>query len=65
MIIEYILTGVGTCLSTQLNRLISRSQFITICREPKCCGGPGESNKILGYLDKYFFNGSLRTVPIR
>ena len=48
-----------------MDRLISRSQFITICREPKCCGGIGESNKILGYLDKYFFNRSLGTEPIR
>lgn len=44
--------------------LINRSQFITICREPECCGGIGESNKILGYLDKYIFNGSLGTEPI-
>lgn len=47
-----------------MDRLIFRSQFITICREPKCCGGIGESNKILGHLNKYFFNGSLGTVPI-
>jgi hypothetical protein len=52
-------------VSDFMDRLISRSQFITICREPKCCGGLGESNKILGYLDRYFFNGSLGTLPIR
>lgn len=46
-------------------RLIERSTFITICREPKCCGGLGESNKILGYLDKYFFDGWLRMTPIK
>lgn len=40
-------------------RLISSARFITICREPSYCGGIGESNKILGYLDKYFFNGCL------
>ena len=46
-------------------RLIERSTFITICREPKCCGGLGESNKILGYLDKYFFDGWLKMAPIK
>lgn len=44
--------------------LISRSQFITICREPGCCGGLGESNKILEYLDRYLFEGNLGTMPI-
>ncbi len=48
-----------------MRRLIDRSSFITICREPECCGGLGESNKILGYLDKYFFEGWLNTSPIR
>lgn len=42
--------------------LFDRASFITICREPKCCGGLGESNKILCYLDKYFFDGCLKTV---
>lgn len=45
--------------------LISRSQFITICREPSCCGGIGESNKILEYLDRYLFEGNLGTMPIK
>ena len=45
--------------------LIDRVQVITICREPKCCGGLGESNKILGYLDRYFFDGALGTDPIQ
>lgn len=48
-----------------MHRLINRSTIITICREPACCGGLGESNKILGYLDHYFFNGCLDTIPIR
>ena len=48
-----------------MHRLIKRSTIITICREPVCCGGIGESNKILGYLDRYFFNGCLGTAPIK
>ena len=48
-----------------MKRLIERSTIITICREPACCGGLGESNKILGYLDKYFFEGNLDTIPIK
>lgn len=45
--------------------LIDRATIITICREPKCCGGLGESNKILGYLDRYLFDGALGTEPIQ
>lgn len=48
-----------------MHELINRSTIITICREPTCCGGLGESNKILGYLDHYFFDGCLDTIPIR
>ena len=48
-----------------MHKLINRSTIITICREPTCCGGLGESNKILGYLDHYFFDGCLDTIPIR
>ena len=44
--------------------LFDRATFITICREPDCCGGIGESNKILNYLDRYFFEGVLNTEPI-
>lgn len=47
-----------------LNQLLGNSRIITICREPECCGGLGESNKILYYIDKYFFSHQLRTVPI-
>lgn len=47
-----------------MNRLIADATLITICREPNCCGGIGESNKLLSYLDKYFFNEGLRTQPI-
>lgn len=49
---------------TVMNRLITEATLITICREPSCCGGIGESNKILSYLDKYFFNEGLQTQPI-
>lgn len=48
-----------------MEELIRRAKFITICREPSYCGGIGESIKILGYLDKYFFHGSLGTSVIR
>ena len=47
--------------SSFMQQLISRASIITICREPKCCGGIGESNKILCYLDRYFFDGALGT----
>ncbi len=48
-----------------MEQLIKRSSIITICREPKCCGGIGESNKILWYLDNYFFDGCLNTNSIQ
>lgn len=44
-----------------INNLIDKCEFITICMEPGCCGGFGESFKILSYLDKYFFEGTLKT----
>lgn len=47
-----------------MESLLNRTSFITICREPECCGGIGEANKILNYLDRYFFDGALRTEPI-
>ena len=47
-----------------VKNLIRRSSIITICREPDCCGGIGESNKILSYLDCYLFDGVLKTSPI-
>jgi len=37
--------------------------LITISREPGCCGGMGESNKILQYIDRYWFKGALKTMP--
>lgn len=46
-----------------METLLDRASFITICREPDCCGGIGEANKILNYLDKYFFGGALKTEP--
>ncbi len=45
--------------------IIRKAKFITICREPSYCGGIGESNKILGYIDKYIFNNCLGTSTIR
>lgn len=47
-----------------VKNIISNASIITICREPGCCGGIGESNKILEYLDEYFFKGALGTKPI-
>ena len=47
-----------------LYQLIQKSKFITICREPSYCGGIGEANKILGYLDHYLFGGCLGTQAI-
>lgn len=46
-----------------ITQLIDSSQLVTICREPNCCGGIGEANKILSYLDKYLFESSLNTKP--
>lgn len=46
-----------------ISDLINRCEFITICMEPDCCGGIGESFKILSYLDKYFFEGIFKTKP--
>ena len=48
-----------------IKQLIIKSKFITICKEPSYCGGIGESNKILGYLDKYFFDGCLGTATVK
>lgn len=47
-----------------LRKLVKNSAFITICREPGCCGGIGESNKILTYLDHYLFDNQLKTMPL-
>lgn len=47
-----------------LRNLIKHSAFITICKESKCCGGIGEANKILSYLDCYLFNGQLNATSI-
>lgn len=54
------------CSTTRvfMDDLFDRAAFITICREPGCCGGIGESNKILSYLDRWFFEGALNTKPI-
>lgn len=47
-----------------INQLIEKCEFITVCTEPSCCGGLGESFKILRYLDKYIFQDQLGTEPI-
>lgn len=47
-----------------MRRLIRDSAFISICRESGCCGGIGEANKILTYLDHYLFDGQLNTMPM-
>lgn len=47
------------CMGSFMRELMRRASFITICREPKHCGGYKESNKILQYLDECFFNGQL------
>lgn len=46
-----------------ITSLIERASLITISREPGCCGGMGESNKILQYIDRYWFKGALKTMP--
>lgn len=45
-----------------MSDLIRGAKCITICREPECCGGIGESMKILSYIDKYFLKGNLGTM---
>lgn len=44
-----------------LRLLIEGAQVITICREPGCCGSVGDSNRILEILDRYYFEGQIRT----
>lgn len=50
--------------NTFIRSLISRSSLITICREPGCCGGIGEANRILEMLDRYWLDGALKTQRI-
>lgn len=47
-----------------MKKLIKDSAFITICKESECCGGIGEANKILSYLDYYLFDRQLNTSSI-
>lgn len=56
--------GQGTRAFDFIYNLIERASFITVCRESGCCGGIGEANKILGYLDRYFFDRALSTEAI-
>lgn len=42
-----------------IRRFAQNAEFITICREPDCCGGILESTKILYYLDRYVFDQKL------
>lgn len=51
-------------VSSFIRTLIARSSLITISREPGCCGGIGESNRILELLDYYWFDGVLGTQRI-
>lgn len=52
-------------LKALMNDLINKANVITICMEPGCCGGLGESYRILYLLDKYLFKGCLGTTPKR
>ena len=52
-------------VNTFVRSLIKRASLITICREPGCCGGIGEANRILELLDSYWFDGALRTQRIK
>lgn len=54
----------GTGAAEFLRDLMCRASFITICRESRYCGGIGEANKILYYLDKYFFYAQLHALPV-
>jgi hypothetical protein len=49
------------CSLQKLKNLVTFANLITICREPGCCGGLGQSNKILQYLDEFLFDECLRT----
>ncbi len=40
---------------------IKKANVITICMEPDCCGGLGESYRILNLLDEHLFDHCLRT----
>lgn len=52
-------------VSSYVHKLIAQSSLITICREPGCCGGIGEANRILELLDYYWFEGALKTRRIQ
>ena len=39
--------------------LVKTAEFITICKESEFCGGYANSDRILKYLDKRYFNNSL------
>lgn len=47
------------CMEGHMQNLIKGSLYITICREPECCGGIRESNKILQLLDSYLFDSQI------
>lgn len=52
-----------TSVKKLLDYLISKANVITICMEPGCCGGFGESYRILYLLDRYLFGGAIGTCP--
>lgn len=61
---EEIFTRVGHNGISSYNfiqQLIQDSVLITICRENGSCGGLGEAFRILSFLDKYLFEGALKT----
>lgn len=47
-----------------MRKLVRNCVFVTICRESGCCGGIGEANKILTYLDHYLFDDQLHAMPL-
>ena len=49
----------GATLKETITELIKNAKNITICKESKYCGGFDESNKLLQYLNKTFFNNRL------
>lgn len=47
------------CLTRFMQNLIDRSIVVTICTEPRYCGGYKNAAMILGYLNKYYFKNKL------
>lgn len=47
------------CVNKFMKMMIDKSIVVTICTEPKYCSGYENSIKLLGYLNKYFFDNKL------